>query len=258
MKLILLSALLLAPAQAPETVFLEELTWTEVRDLLAAGKTTVIVASAGNEQNGPHMVLGKHEYIMRHTAERIARELGNALVAPIVTYVPEGAIDPASGHMRYPGTISLPNVYFMKIYEYAARSLKAHGFTDIVFLGDSGGNQEGMKEVALALNAEWGGGKTRVHFVPEYYSENGYPEWLKSQGETEESIGRHAGISDTSQLLAVAPQYVRKDKLAPKGGFERSGVSGDPTKASVEYGKKGIELKVETAVARIRKLVSER
>ena len=174
-KHIFASFLLLSPAIAfaapPDTVFLEELTWTEVRDLLAAGKTTVLVASAGNEQNGPHMVLGKHEYIMRHTADRIARKLGNALVAPIVTYVPEGAVDPPSGHMRYPGTITLPNVYFMKIYEYAARSLKAHGFTDIVFLGDSGGNQDGMEEVALALNAEWRGGKTRVHFVPEYYSE---------------------------------------------------------------------------------------
>jgi len=262
MKNFLITLLVLSPAivsaTPPDTIFLEELTWTEVRDLLAAGKTTVIVASAGNEQNGPHMVLGKHEYIVRHAADRIARKLGNALVAPIVTYVPEGAVDPPSGHMRYPGTITLPNVYFMKIFEYAARSLEAHGFTDIVFLGDSGGNQEGMKEVALALNAEWRGGKTRVHFVPEYYSENGFAEWLKSQGETEESIGNHAGISDTSQLLAIAPQHIRKDKLAKGGGAEGSGVSGDPTKATAEYGKKGIDLKVETAVARIQKLIAER
>ena len=262
MKKTLFTFLILLPAVAssapPDRVFLEELTWTEVRDLLAAGKTTVLVASAGNEQNGPHMVLGKHEYIVRHAADRIARELGNALVAPIVTFVPEGAIDPPSGHMRYPGTITLPNVYFMKICEYAARSLKAHGFTDIVFIGDSGGNQDGMEEVALALNAEWRGGKTRVHFVPEYYSGNGFVEWLKTQGETEESIGSHAGISDTSQLLAVAPRHIRKDKLAKGGGFEGSGVSGDPTRASAEYGKKGMELKVETAVARIRKLIAER
>ncbi len=261
-KHIFASFLLLSPAIAfaapPDTVFLEELTWTEVRDLLAAGKTTVLVASAGNEQNGPHMVLGKHEFIMRHTADRIARKLGNALVAPIVTYVPEGAVDPPSGHMRYPGTITLPNVYFMKIYEYAARSLKAHGFTDIVFLGDSGGNQDGMEEVALALNAEWRGGKTRVHFVPEYYSENGFTDWLKTQGETDESIGTHAGISDTSQLLAIAPQHIRKDKLAKGGGYEGSGVTGDPTKATEAYGKKGIDYKVETAVARIQKLVLER
>ncbi len=262
MKKHLLALLVLLPATAlpapPDTVFLEELTWTEVRDLLAAGKTTVIVASAGHEQNGPHMVLGKHEYIVKNAAERIARKLGNALVAPIVNYVPEGAVDPASGHMRYPGTITLPNVYFMKICEYAARSLKAHGFTDVVFIGDSGGNQEGMKEVALALNAEWRGGKTRVHFVPEYYSGNGFVEWLKSQGETEESIGTHAGISDTSQLLAVAPQHIRKEALAKGGGFEGSGVSGDPTKATLEYGKKGMELKVDTAVARIQKLIAER
>ena len=91
-----------------------------------------------------------------------------------------------------------------------------------------------------------------------YYSENGFAEWLKSQGETEESIGNHAGISDTSQLLAIAPQHIRKDKLAKGGGFEGSGVSGDPTKATAEYGKKGIDLKVETAVARIRKLIAER
>jgi creatinine amidohydrolase/Fe(II)-dependent formamide hydrolase-like protein len=254
----ILFASLDASAQPPDTVFLEELTWTEVRDLLASGKTTVLIGSAGNEQNGPHMVLGKHEYIMRHTAERIARKLGNALVAPIVTYVPEGAIDPPSGHMRYPGTITLPNAYFMKIYEYAARSLKAHGFTDIVFLGDSGGNQEGMKEVALALNEEWKGGRTRVHYVPEYYYDNGFTAWLKSQGETEKSIGTHAGISDTSQLLAVAPQHIRKDKLAPNGGFEGSGVTGDPTKASVARGEKGLELKVETTAARIQKLIAER
>jgi creatinine amidohydrolase/Fe(II)-dependent formamide hydrolase-like protein len=195
---------------------------------------------------------------VRNASDRIARKLGNALVAPIVTYVPEGSIDPLSGHMRYPGTISLPNVYFMKIYEYAARSLRAHGFTDIVFLGDSGGNQEGMKEVALALNQEWKGGKTRVHFIPEYYSGNGFTDWLKTQGETEESIGNHAGISDTSQVLAVAPQHIRKDQLARSGGFEGSGVSGDPTRATEAYGKKGMDLKVETAVARIQKLIAER
>jgi creatinine amidohydrolase/Fe(II)-dependent formamide hydrolase-like protein len=246
----------LSAAAPPDTVFLEELTWTEVRELLDSGTTTVIVASAGNEQNGPHMVLGKHEYIVRYASEKIARRLGKTLVAPIINYVPEGALDPPSGHMRYPGTISLPNVYFMKICEYAARSLKVHGFTDIVFIGDSGGNQQGMKEVAEALNAEWRGGPVRVHFVPDYYSDNGYRDWLVSQGETPETIGTHAGISDTSQLLAVAPQHIRKDKLAK--GVEGSGVGGDPTRASAERGEKGIELKVEAALAQIRELMAEK
>jgi len=102
-----LATLSLSPfAQAPDAVFIEELTWTEVRDAIKAGKTTVILPTGGTEQNGPHMVLGKHNFIIKHTSEQIARKLGNALVAPVVAYVPEGDLDPPSGHMRYPGTRS--------------------------------------------------------------------------------------------------------------------------------------------------------
>ena len=244
-------------AQVPDTVFLDELTWTEVRDAIVSGTTTVIVATAGTEQNGPHMVLGKHKFIITAAAERIARTLGNALVAPIVTYVPEGNLDPPSGHMRYAGAITLPNEFFMKVLEYAARSLHVHGFTDIVFIGDSGGNQRGMEAVAGMLNEEWADETARVHFVGDYYSGNGFREWLQTQGETPETIGSHAGISDTSQLLAVRPQHIRQDKLAPLGGFEGSGVSGDPSRASAEYGRKGIELKVEAAVRQIRELIGQ-
>ena len=120
--------------------------------------------------------------------------------------------------MRYAGSITLPNEFFMKLLEYSARSLKVHGFTDIVFIGDSGGNQRGMREVAELLNAEWTGEETRVHFVGDYYSNNGFREWLQTQGETEETIGRHAGISDTSQLLHVAAEHIRQARVAPRGG----------------------------------------
>ena len=245
-------------SKTPDTVFLDELTWTEVRDAIREGVTTIIVPTAGTEQKGPHMVLGEHKFVVNYAAERIARRLGNTLVAPVVTYVPEGTLTPPSGHMRYAGSITLPNKYFMKILEYAARSLSVHGFTDIVFIGDSGGNQSGMEQVALQLNKEWDDEITRVHFVGDYYADNGYREWLKSQGETEETIGRHAGISDTSQLLFVAPHHIRLDKLAPGGGFSGSGASGDPTRASAERGQKGIELKIEVAVRQIQRLKSMR
>ena len=248
----------LASAARPDTVFLEELTWTEVRDLIDSGTTNIILPTAGTEQNGPHMTLGKHRYIVEATSERIARRLGKTLVAPVVTYVPEGGIDPPTGHMRYAGSITLPNVYFMKICEYAARSFAVHGFTNIIFIGDSGGNQEGMKEVAAALNEEWRGGKTRVLYVPDYYYDGGFNDWLKTQGETDETIGRHAGISDTSQLLAVAPEHIRLDERKPGGGYEGSGVSGDPSRATAERGEKGIDFKVEAALKQIRELLSER
>ncbi len=239
-------------AEPVNTVFIEEMTWTEIRDAIAAGKTTVILPTAGTEQNGPHMVMGKHRYIIDEASDRIARELGNALVAPAVTYVPEGDADPPSGHMRYAGTITLPNEFFMKLVEYAARSLRVHGFTDIVFIGDSGGNQRGMEAVAAQLNDEWGGDGATVHFIGDYYANNGFRDWLMEQGETEETIGRHAGISDTSILLYVEPQHIRQDQLAPGGGFENSGVSGDPTRASAEYGRVGMEMRVDAAVRQIR------
>lgn len=239
-------------ARAVNTVFIEEMTWTEIRDAIDAGKTTVILPTAGTEQNGPHMVMGKHRYIIDEASDRIARELGNALVAPAVTYVPEGEVDPPSGHMRYAGTITLPNEFFMKLVEFAARSLRAHGFTDIVFIGDSGGNQRGMEAVAAQLNDEWGGDGATVHFIGDYYANNGFRDWLLEQGETDETIGRHAGISDTSILLYVEPRHIRQDQLAPGGGFENSGVSGDPTRASAEYGRVGMAMRVDAAVRQIR------
>src|SRR3989449_4530444 len=93
-------------AQAPDTVFLEELTWTELRTLVESGKTTIILPIGGTEQNGPHMALGKHNVRVKALSERIARTLGNALVAPVIAYVPEGTLSPPTGHMRFPGTIT--------------------------------------------------------------------------------------------------------------------------------------------------------
>src|SRR5688572_26116154 len=118
----LLSSISLASAQASLTsVFLEELTWMEVRDAIKAGKTTAIIPTGGTEQNGPHMVLGKHNFLVKYKAGEIAKKLGNALVAPVVAYVPEGDIDPPSGHMRFAGTITTPQDVFAKVLEYAAR-----------------------------------------------------------------------------------------------------------------------------------------
>ena len=95
------------PIDVYNTIFIEEMTWLEVRDAIKEGKTTAIIASGGIEQNGPYLATGKHDYILRATTEAIARKLGNALVAPIIPFVPEGNIDPPTSHMLYPGTISV-------------------------------------------------------------------------------------------------------------------------------------------------------
>lgn len=232
-------------AQEVET---ERMTWVEIRDAIAAGKTTVIIPTGGTEQNGPHMVTGKHNFIVRETARRIALGLGNALVAPVLAYVPEGDIAKAEGHMAFPGTISLPPSIFAGVLESAAYSFAIHGFKLIVFLGDSGPNQEPQREVASTLSQRWAGDGVRVINADAYYAKNGGLEWLIAEGESEAVIGSHAAVRDTSELLAVFPAGVRNDKRAA----DKEGVLGDPRRATVERGERLLDLKVAAAIQEIQ------
>jgi creatinine amidohydrolase len=249
------------PAYASDTVFFEELTWTELRDLIRSGKTTIIVPIGGTEQNGAHMALGKHNFRVRYLSEKIALALGNALVAPVIAYVPEGSPEPPTGHMRFPGTITVPEETFEKVLEYAARSFKTADFRDIVFLGDHGSDQRGEKAVADRLDKEWAAKPTRVHAIEEYYraSEAEFGKLLKSKGYREEEIGSHAGLADTSLTLAVDPRLVRTDRLQPGAKLESGdGVAGDPRRSSAELGRLGVDLIVTRTVDAIRKAIGRR
>jgi creatinine amidohydrolase len=254
----MLAALLIAsPAvRAQDSVFFEDLTWVEIRDLIKQGTTTVMIPSGGTEQGGPHLVTGKHNYVMKYTAERIAKRLGKTLVMPVMAYVPEGDVNPPTSHMWAPGTVTLPPEHFAKVYEYAARSLKQHGFLDIIFIGDSGGNQAPMKAVAEMLNAEWKDTPVRVYHLPKYNDNPEFLEWLKTKGYPMEVIGSHAAIRDSSDLMAAHLEGVRMDKRSPGAlpDGTRSGVRGDPTKASVEYGKVALEMKIDAAVSQYQEL----
>jgi creatinine amidohydrolase/Fe(II)-dependent formamide hydrolase-like protein len=241
------------PQAAVTSVYIEELTWPEVRDAVAAGMTTVIVPTGGTEQNGPHMVLGKHNFLVHYKAGEIARLLGDALVAPVVTYVPEGNIDPPSGHMRFPGTISIPEAVFQQVLEHTARSLRQAGFIDIAFVGDSGGNQTGQAAVAQALNAEWADTGVRVHHVSDYYPGRG-DDYAISQGVSPEDVGSHAGTHDTASLLFLDPSKLRVDQFHPGTSGDGQGHVGDPNKATAILGKRILEMQVEDGARQIREL----
>ena len=242
-----------ALAQAPDTVFLEDLTWMEVRDAIAAGKTTVIIPTGGTEQNGPHMVLGKHNYLVKYKAGEVARRLGNALVAPVMAYVPEGEVNPPTGHMRFAGTITTPQDVFAKVVEYAARSFKQHGFTDIALMGDSGGNQAGQKLAADALNKEWAATGVRVHHLTDYYPGRG-DDYVVSQGVSAADVGSHAGTHDTSSLMYLNPSMLRFDKLGPGKAGDGQGQVGNPAKATALFGKRILEMQIEDAANQIQRL----
>jgi creatinine amidohydrolase/Fe(II)-dependent formamide hydrolase-like protein len=232
---------------------LEALTSVELRERIAHGATTVIVPIGGTEQNGAHMVLGKHNVRAHVLADRIADALGNAIVAPTIAYVPEGSIHPPAAHMKYTGTISVPDAVFEGLLEATARSFKQHGFRDVVFLGDHGGYQSDLTKVADALNREWAKDPAcRAHAPLEYYriTQTAYVAALKSHGVSEAELGSHAGLADTALALAIDPALVRADKLA---GPYPAGVTGNPKRSTAELGELGTRLVVETTVAAIRK-----
>ena len=238
----------------PDTVFLEELTWDELAMLIKGGKTTVILGTAGTEQKGPHMAIGEHKYVTTYCADKIARALGNAIVAPIITYVPEGSWEPVRGHMTKAGTITLPEDRFRTLLELNARSLRGSGFRDILLIGDSGGNQEGMNAVVTKLNEEWKGTGVRLHFIGDFYTKAhaARVNWIADTARImpRDSIGSHANIMDTSELLFIHPELVKTDRY--NQATQANGVSGNPRKASKEIGKKLLDIKISLALSQIR------
>ena len=246
-------------AQSPGDPYIEQMTWTEIRDALAAGKTTVIVPVGGTEQNGPHMVMGKHNYVITFAAGQMARQLGNALVAPTVAWVPEGSYE-REGFGDKPGVITNPSPSYNHVLEAAARSLESHGFTEVLFIGDSGGDQAGMEEVAERLTAEWAGGTTKVHALIDYYrkGQEYSRAWLQARyGYDMATIGSHVGITDTSAVMYVFADGVRNDRRMPGGGRPDAGVTGDPTLASPDIGRMVVNLKVVAAIQQYRALTAQ-
>lgn len=240
----------------PSRVLLEEMTFTEVRDAIQAGKTTVLIFNGSTEASGPHLALGKHNFRARYLGERIARELGNALVAPVLPFAPTGSL------MKFPGTINLSPETFAKVNEEVADSLVKAGFKNIILMGDHGGNQEPLKKLAPELDVKYRPRGVRVFFssdgyaksdaqVEAYLKEHGYPP------------SNHAGIADTSELWAVDAKYIRPSKMAmgdpinASGEIGPSGVQGDPRRSSAALGRTFNDIKVKNAVAEIRRLTQE-
>lgn len=243
---------------ASSAVYLEDMTWMEVRERMQNGATVAIVPTGGTEQNGPQMVIGKHNIIVHYTAGEIAKRLGNAMVAPVISYVPEGRISPPEGHMQFPGTMAVRPETFAMMLEDAATSLKQHGFRLICFIGDHGGNQEVQAQVADKLTAQWQSSGVRVLQVGDYYANNGQDRWVQSTGIKVQNPGAHSGLEDTSELMAIDSQGVRAGLRAyhTERDYTTTGAMGDSTQASADSGRKLLSLKIEAAVNQISNVIS--
>jgi creatinine amidohydrolase len=248
------------PLTPPDTVWLEEMTWMDVRDALKAGKTTIIISTGGIEPNGPWLALGKHNYVLKANCNAIARKLGNALCAPIVPFVPEGNLDPKSGHMLTAGTISMREETFEAMLTDMAQSFKVNGFQNIVLIGDSGGNVTGMKNVAQKLTAQWNGNPVIAH-IPEYYDYNSVAKLLDDIGVTKPNMkgdNLHDDPGITMNMMVTDPESVRWQARVKAGKATINGVSIAEKAKALEIGKKIVEMRANSTVALIRKAIANK
>ncbi len=246
------------PIPAPNTVWMEEMTWMDVRDAIAAGKTTIIIPTGGLEPNGPWLATGKHNYVLQTNCEAIARKLGNALCSPVVKFVPEGGFEPATGHMASPNTVTVREETFRALLTDLVHSYKVHGFKNIILIGDSGGNQGGQRAVADSLTAIWKGEPVVAH-VQEYYDYASVTKYMESQGLKETmSDSLHDDAVITLNMFMTDPKSVRYDERVKAKKATINGVSIADRKKNLELGKKIVDYRATTTVEAINKAIANK
>jgi creatinine amidohydrolase/Fe(II)-dependent formamide hydrolase-like protein len=242
------------PIDMHDSVWIEDLTMLEVRDLIRSGRTTALVLTGGIEENGPYLTTGKHNNVLQAMGESIARALGTALVAPIVTLEPG---NPARANLS-PGTIVLSPATYRAVLTDIATSLRSQGFKDVVLMGDSGGNMAPMKEVAAALNAEWKGQGSRVHFIPEFYNYADVEQFEADVlGIHEKMEGYHDDYYISSIIATVDTDGIRMPERVKAGKFTINGVPLAPIEKTIANGKRIIQFRTDAALAAIRKALAE-
>jgi creatinine amidohydrolase len=242
------------PIDLYDSVWIEELTMIEVRDLIAEGKTRALILTGGIEQNGPYLATGKHNYVLQAMGESIARQMGETLIAPIVTLEPG---NPEREGIS-PGTVYLSRGTYKAVLKDMATSLKNQGFTDVFIMGDSGGNQTPMREVTEELTAAWAGQTARVYFIPEYYNYGDVQTFMEEElGIHEVSEGLHDDYYISSIMMNADLNSVRTNERIKAGKFTINGVSLAPVDKTLANGRRIIQFRTDATTAAMWRAMSE-
>ena len=258
---------LLSAACAQSKVDFEMMTWPEVKAAIEGGKTTALIYNGGTESRGPQNVNGGHTLMGHATVVAIAEKLGNAIAAPVLPFSPNEA------NAALPGTIGLTGPIFAAINERVAEQMIKNGFKNIVLMGDHGGGQKELGEVAKSLDQKYSAQGIHVIYCDEVYSKaNGdFDKWLAANNYP---LSSHAGIPDTSEMLYLGGDkgWVRKDLIAtavgdpvrkqgeprdPNAKRINNGITGDARPSTPELGKRLFDMKVDYAVDQIHRLLTK-
>ncbi|MDH3272608.1 MAG: creatininase family protein [Gemmatimonadota bacterium] len=243
------------PIAMADNVWIEELTMLEVRDLLADGWRTALVLTGGIEENGPYLTTGKHNHVLKVMGESIARSFGRTLVAPIITIEP-GNPERASS----PGGIRYSQETFRAVLRDYAVSLKAQGFNNIFFMGDSGGNSRGMAAVAEELRSEWAGEDVVIAHIPEYYNYDDVLAYQRDELGIDEDPrleGLHDDYYITTIIMHDDPEYVRLQQRIEADKASINGISILPVAQALEHGRALIDFRTRATVAAMRQAIAE-
>ena len=254
-----------SPAKDPVVEF-ELMTWPEVKDALAAGKTTALFYTGGTEQRGPQNTNGGHNLMAKATVKAIALKLGNAIAMPVLPYTPNNA------SATLPGTIGITPEILGAILERISEQAITTGFKNVVLMGDHGGGQPNVyADVARKLNEKYAPQGIHVYYGDEVYSkrQEDFDKWLADNGYPKSS---HAGIPDTSEMLYLGGDvWVRKSLIKsalgdpvrergaprdPNAQRVNNGITGDARRSTAELGKKVFDMKVDYAVRQIKALTA--
>jgi len=240
------------PIDMHDTVWIEDMTLLEIRDSIKAGKTTALILVGGMEDNGPYVTVSQHNSIVRAIGESVARQLGNALCAPVVGMAPG---NPERSHS--PGSIVLSDSTYTGILADMAASLKNQGFRNILFLVDHGEDQAGAKATAKSLNDKWRGSGATAHYVAAYYNYDDVEKFERDVlGVHEQSEGYHDDYYTAATSVAIDPNGARMPERVKAHKTTINGVDLAGAKA-VEDGKKIIAFRTDVTVRAIRKLLAE-
>lgn len=242
-----------------------ELTWPEAEERLT--KVDVALLPVGSiEQHGPHLPLDTDAFDAEYLAKRVAEACSDPkpLVLPTVSY------GVSYQHAEFKGTITVRNDTLSALIFDIGMALAQNGIKKIVIINGHGGNNPALNHAAQMINRE-----ARI-FVAVDTGETSDVD-IDRLAETPNDV--HAGEIETSTSLAVRPHLVRLNratKMVPRFSskylnfssrrgvswhaytkkISKTGVMGDPTKASAEKGKKMWQIMIAHLVALVEDLKS--
>ncbi|MCW4021171.1 MAG: creatininase family protein [Candidatus Bathyarchaeota archaeon] len=245
-------------------VFLDEMTWVEVRDRLKESKIA-LVPIGSVEEHGKHLPLGTDNFVLMEVIKRgvgLAAQEVKPVVAPLIPY---GWDEWA---MKWPGTISLSNETSKAVLRDVCVSLIRHGFEKIVIVDGCGANFMAVDPLVHELALETGA--FIVHYKPSL-STTKLKQKIKEtkihdvhSGETETSLAVACGVRarmDLAEGYEGYPPFLTKirKEYGAKGSWpwphlHESGAWGDPSRASKEKGEKLLNCAAEKLADFLREL----